>query len=126
MSDLYFLFFATNSERGLQKMKEAMWRVDESGTYLFSDATDPHQSTLFTSEPDRALLARLILSRFAGSESTVGDVERFVVCETPFRETHFKKVLQTLEVGGTLTAISPSAKRRQGTYANADMKLRFG
>ena len=122
----YFLFFATNSERGLQKMKEAMWRVDESGTYLFSDATDPHQSTLFTSEPDRALLARLILSRFAGSESTVGDVERFVVCETPFRETHFKKVLQTLEVGGTLTAISPSAKRRQGTYANADMKLRFG
>jgi hypothetical protein len=28
----YFLFFATNNELGLKKMKDAMWRVDESGT----------------------------------------------------------------------------------------------
>src|SRR6266567_6974641 len=40
----YFLFFATNNELGLRKMKEAMWRLDESGTYTFSDATDPNQS----------------------------------------------------------------------------------
>ena len=43
----YFLFFATNNELGLEKMKEAMWRLDESGTYTFSDATDPNQSVLF-------------------------------------------------------------------------------
>ena len=36
----YFLFFGTNNELGLKKMKEAMWRVDESGTYTFSDATE--------------------------------------------------------------------------------------
>jgi hypothetical protein len=34
------LFFATNNELRLKKIKEAMWRVDESGTYTFSDATD--------------------------------------------------------------------------------------
>ena len=38
----YFLFFATKNELGLRKIKEAMWRVDESGTYTFSDATDPN------------------------------------------------------------------------------------
>jgi hypothetical protein len=27
----YFLFYATNELLGLKKMKEAMWKVDESG-----------------------------------------------------------------------------------------------
>lgn len=31
----YFLFFATKNELGLRKIKEAMWRVDESGTTPF-------------------------------------------------------------------------------------------
>jgi hypothetical protein len=32
----YFLFFGTNGEIGLRKMKEAMWRVDENrDLYLF-------------------------------------------------------------------------------------------
>src|SRR4029453_8051963 len=31
----YFLFFATNSRKGIQKMKEAMWKVDESGMFRF-------------------------------------------------------------------------------------------
>lgn len=37
----YFLFFAINNELGLKKMKEAMWRIEASGTYSFSDAIDP-------------------------------------------------------------------------------------
>lgn len=43
----YFLFYATNNLRGLQKMKEAMWKVDESGEFMFSDATNPNQMVLF-------------------------------------------------------------------------------
>ena len=70
----YFLFFATNNELGLRKMKEAMWRVDGSGTYTFSDATDPSQSVLFATEPDRQLLSRLILQLFAGKETKVKEV----------------------------------------------------
>jgi three-Cys-motif partner protein len=84
----YFLFFGTNHELGLRKMKEAMWQIDKSGIYTFSDATDPNQSVLFTIEPDRRLLSRLILDGFEGKETIVRDVEQFVVCETPFRETH--------------------------------------
>lgn len=36
----YFLFFASNNQCGLEKMKEAMWQVDKSGTFQFSDYTD--------------------------------------------------------------------------------------
>jgi len=121
----YFLFFATNNELGLKKMKEAMWRVDEGGTYTFSDATDPNQSVLFAAEPDRSLLSRLILSKFAGVQTTVAEIEQFVVRETPFRETHYKKVLQTLENSGEMIPVNPPANRRRGTYAVGDMKVGF-
>jgi three-Cys-motif partner protein len=122
----YFLFFATNNELGLKKIKEAMWRVDESGMYSFSDATDPNQSVLFSAEPDRELLKRLILEKFSGNETTPNHIERFVIRDTPFRETHYKKVLQSLEAAARLIPIDPSPTRRRGTYADSDMKLLFG
>jgi three-Cys-motif partner protein len=121
----YFLFFATNNELGLRKMKEAMWRVDESGTYAFSDATDPNQSVLFSAEPDRQLLTRLVVNKFAGGETTLNEIERFVVRNTPFRETHYKKVLQALEEAEKIVSINPAAKRRRGTYADMNMRLSF-
>jgi three-Cys-motif partner protein len=121
----YFLFFATNNELGLKKIKEAMWRVDESGTYTFSDATDPNQSVLFAAEPDRELLRRLILERFKGVETTPSEIERYVVRDTPFRETHYKKVLQSLETSGEIEVLNAPTTRRRGTYADMNMRLRF-
>ena len=121
----YFLFFATNNELGLRKMKEAMWRIDESGTYTFSDATDPSQSVLFSAEPDRRLLSRLIIDKFSGRETTPTEIERFVVRDTPIRETHYRKVLQTLEDADKIVPVNPPAKRRRGTYADMNMKLFF-
>jgi hypothetical protein len=106
-------------------MKEAMWRLDESGTYTFSDATDPNQSVLFTAEPDRRFLTRLILDKFAGVETTPNEIQRFVVRQTPFRETHYKKVLQAMEEAGKIVPVNPPAKRRRGTYADMNMRLRF-
>ncbi len=121
----YFLFFATNNELGLKKMKEAMWRVDANGTYTFSDATDPNQSVLFSAEPNRVLLARLIVDKFAGIETSPEEIERFVVCNTAFRETHYKKVLQALEEADKVVPVNPLATRRRGTYADMRMRLKF-
>jgi hypothetical protein len=121
----YFLFFVTNNELGLRKMKEAMWRIDEGGAYTFSDATNPDQSVLFSAEPDRRLLTRLILDKFAGSESTLNKIEQFVVRSTPFRETHYKKVLQALEDADKIVPLNPPRKRRRGNYADMGMKLFF-
>jgi hypothetical protein len=120
-----FLRFGIVNELGLKKIKEAMWRVDESGTYIFSDATDPNQSVLFAAEPNRELLKRQILVQFGGLEVTVNDVERFVLRDTPFRETHYKKILQSLEASGEIVPINPPLMRRRGTYADMKMRLRF-
>lgn len=119
----YFLFFATKSRKGIQKMKEAMWRVDESGSFAFSDAT---QLVLpFTKDPDFAALKGEIVARFAGQVTTVGDVEEFVLADTPFHAGHYKRVLVELERDGGVTPVDPKPGRRTGTFAEATMKLRF-
>jgi len=48
----YFLFFGTNSLKGLDKMKQAMWSADPSGACDFSDTTNPNQPLLFSPTPD--------------------------------------------------------------------------
>lgn len=124
----YFLFFATNSRKGIQKMKEAMWKVDESGAFRFSDATaGATQLRLpFTVNPDFAALKRAIVDRFAGQVATVANVEEFVLADTPFRETHYKKqVLSPLESDGALEVVDAKPTRRAGTYPEPSMKLRF-
>lgn len=115
----YFLFFGTNHILGLKKMKEAMWNVDESGSYLFSDNTyNPAQPVLFQREPDFAYLKRLLLERFRRSTITVADLEEFVLTETPFRETHYRRVLVPMEKAGEISAHCPTHKRRKGSFTN--------
>ena len=109
----YDLVFATHSIDGLKAIKEAMWRVDPSGSFSFSDATVSGQLTLFANEPDYDQLTKLILGKFNGTTVTVEEVESYVVVETAFRETHYKKqVLARLEKTGGLKVISPLRKRR--------------
>ena len=79
---IYRLIFGTNSFDGLKKMKEAMWKIDENGTFRYSDRTDPSQTFLFKLEPDYQDLKRLIINRFKGKTTTIENIEYFVVVET--------------------------------------------
>ena len=124
----YYLFYATNSLLGLKKMKESMWQVDPSGEFRFSDATDPRQLVLFGSEPQFEILRHQLTERFQGQETTIEDIEEFVVAETAFRETHYKRqVLKPLETDRPpgLILIDPPAHRRVGTYPDRHQKVRF-
>src|SRR5205823_2638058 len=121
----YFLFFATNNLRGLEKMKEAMWRVDPTGGFSFSDATDPNQSVLFAPEPDRQSLRTMIQHQFASRSASVQEIERFVIEQTPFLPTHYKRVLAAMEAENAVSPVNPPAKRRRGTYGDGAMRLRF-
>ena len=124
----YFLFYATNSLLGLKKMKASMWKVDRSGEFTFSDATDPNQLTLFGSTPDFKALSDAIRLEFSGRVATVREIEEYVLEQTAFRETHYKaQVLRKLERmhPPLLEVINPPPTRRIGTYADVDLKLKF-
>lgn len=118
----YFLFYATSNLTGLKKMKEAMWKIDEAGEFNFSDATDQNQLVLFEKSPDFSVLQNQILARFGGLPVTVGEIEEFVVVETPFRETHYKRqILVPLEKEGALTIMDVPIGRKKGTFADPNM-----
>ena len=121
----YFLYFASNNLLGLAKMKEAMWKVDPAGDFMFSDATNFEQTVLFQPEPDRHELRRLITGRFAGRRATVEQVETFVLEDTPFHASHYRRVLATMEAADQLTHLNPPAGRRRGTYADKAGVLEF-
>ncbi len=44
---VYFLTFATKNWKGMKVMKEAMWKVDPTGNFRYSDRTNPQQRFLF-------------------------------------------------------------------------------
>jgi three-Cys-motif partner protein len=123
---LYHLIFSTNSIEGLKKMKYAMWKVDETGTFSFSDRTNPSQMTLFESEPNYQQLKRLIVNRFKGRIVPIEGIEYVVLDETPFRETHFKRqILREMEFGDPPEIeIVKSPRKRSGTYPEGTI-IRF-
>jgi hypothetical protein len=123
----YFLFFGTKSIDGLRKMKEAMWRVDETGTYQFSDATDPGQNTLFEAGPDAGDLRRRLIEAFRGRDVSIDAIEEFVLTQTPYRETHIRKpVLAPMErsTPADIEVIGAGSARRRGQYPTGTV-IRF-
>jgi three-Cys-motif partner protein len=123
----YYLFYATNNPLGLRKMKEAMWRVDETGEFTFSDATNPNQLILIGREPRFDVLAKQLNDHFRGREIALSEIEEFVLAETPFRETHYKRVLKALELSDPpgLELLAGPYGRKRGTFPPPSMKLRF-
>ena len=116
----YFLFFGTNNDAGLRKMKAAMWKIDKSGLFQFSDATyDPAQPMLFEIEPNYELLKKTILENFRGKSVSITELENVILTQTPFRETHYKRqILAPMETKQPpeIEVKCPAPKRRVGTF----------
>ncbi len=119
----YYLFFATNNQLGMEKMKQAMSRVDRMATFMFSDFTDPNQLQLF-SEPNYGELQRMLSTHFKGKTVPIEDVKEYVIADTPFYK--FKGgALKPMEDASQIKVISTDPKRRKGTYANGKTSIRF-
>lgn len=82
---IYDLVFATNHPLGIDRMKDALWKVDASGGERFSDATDPGQATLLSSEMmhDEALIS-MLRNTFKGQTVAWSVVEERIR-QSPYR-----------------------------------------
>jgi hypothetical protein len=113
---IYDLFFATDSPKGFIKMKEAMWEVDSSGHFRYSDADDPSQ--LRWVWPAEGLWP-LIQQKFRGSKALVRTIYRFVNEETYYLEKHAREALRSAEERGAISVAPTKAdgsKRRRRTF----------
>lgn len=114
----YFLFFATNSLKGLEKMKESMWKADPTGEFQFSDYTDASgQASLFASEPDYAALRKMIVDQFGEKKISIDELQDWVVAETPFLRSHIRKnVLVPMEAEVLVNVLDAKPNRKKNTY----------
>lgn len=114
---IYHLVYGTKHWKGLEAMKEAMWKVDRRGTYSFSDITDVDQTFLIDYSNEKHWLqqaADVVFNEFRGQTKAIEDVHKFTVAETPY--LFRKKMLKYLEKMEIPRIVNVSSRRRRFTY----------
>jgi three-Cys-motif partner protein len=121
----YHLFFGTNHELGLLKMKELMWDVDPIRGRRFKDSTRSQEPVLFEPEPDLGPLRKALRAQFHQQPFSIDDAERFALIDTPYLPRHLKKpILKPLEGEGKLEVVKAKEGRRRGTFPSGTV-VRF-
>ncbi len=114
---IYHLVFATKHLRGLEVMKEAMFKVDRRGTYRFSDRTDPKQTFILdygNEENWVSEASKLVYTEFRGQRVSVEEIHEFVIVDTPY--VFRKKILQHLESSKPPRIVQVDGRIRPSTH----------
>ena len=113
---LYHLVFATKNLRGLEEMKEAMFRLNRTGAYRFSDHQGLGQKTLLDySSGGTAPWAREAALRlwraFGGRSVREADAHDWTIKSTPYIYRK-KPILGMLEASGAIVEVVGRMRRR--------------
>ena len=115
----YHLIFGTKNVKGMEVMKDAMFKVDRRGMYRFSDQTLPGQTYMLDySGADGwiAEAAQLVYQKFKGTTVRLVEVKDYVIGETPHRFR--KKILEHLEKSNPCSIVSVTSRQKAFSYPN--------
>lgn len=128
------MFFATQHPKGFDVMKEVMWDVDETGSFMYNaDKVGDRQIQfefvrLLNEKEHTERLAASIYSEFRGRKGiTREDIQQFVGLSTIYPAGQLKRInaaLTTLEESGKLFVTSAAAhetRRRKGSFNKVAM-----
>ncbi|MCA9250444.1 MAG: three-Cys-motif partner protein TcmP [Phycisphaerales bacterium] len=118
---IYWLFFCSNNLRGLEEMKRAMWKVDRSGGFEFSDRHAQSAGNLFKYTDED--LANDLIEAMDGQTPTVGEIEEYVLVNTP--AYLYKGALGILERTGRLKPIDPPKGRRAAAFNDKGLRVQL-
>lgn len=109
----YYLFHGTRHRKGVELMKDVMWKLDPGGGFTFSDRM-AGLDVLFTLDPDLRPLQAQLSRHFAGQPGVaIADIEWYVLLHTPYRKTHVRPTLRQLEKEQCITVTRPKGPRQQ-------------
>jgi three-Cys-motif partner protein len=107
---LYDLFYCTREPLGLDRMKQAMWKIAPSGDFSFRDRF-VGQDVIFGDTVDTSPLRSHLLSHFAGQALTIEAIVDHVIVSTPYASNHVKRAtLAEMQKEGLIS--SPNQRRR--------------
>jgi three-Cys-motif partner protein len=119
---LYWLLFCTNHLKGLEEMKKAMWKVDGSGGFRFSDRDDPDQLQLLDQAFGQDWLADTLAVELDSQSLSIEEVQAFVLTRTPCYL--FKAALNKLLARRQLSVVSRPPGSKSG-FADEKIVVRF-
>ncbi len=120
----YFLLFGTNHWRGLEEMKNKLWKVDPTGDFKFNDITNPVQHTLMDYSDFNYEKIISELKKLSGKEITVMDIRKYITLETPYPTQRIKsEVLKKMEINGDLIGLDP--RKKANSYPGDYFKVKF-
>jgi three-Cys-motif partner protein len=105
----FALFFASNHELGLAKMKEAMWSVDPVGGTTFADSTSPGQEVLFADAGLSGAIESII--RGLPTWTSIKAIERMLI-DTPYLPKHLRTEIVRLHGAGRIQVLPTSELSR--------------
>lgn len=114
----YYLLFASQHHRGLEKMKEAMRMLDQTGDYKFSNAMVGQMPLIRFDRPEDHVDA--LFNHFRGQRVRYAAVRDYALNETPFANP--KSMLRILPEPERIRVFSNNPKRRRGTFKEEDIQ----
>ncbi|WP_341358938.1 three-Cys-motif partner protein TcmP [Georgenia sp. M64] len=103
----YYLYHATRHEKGVELMKDAMWKVNPAGEFRFSDRL-AGQEVLFQIEANLKPLRDHLVEHFQSRGPTaIALIKTHVTLYTPYRTPHLTAVLREMEKAGQITVQRP-------------------
>jgi three-Cys-motif partner protein len=109
----YDLFYCTREPLGLDRMKQAMWKLAPSGDFSFRDRF-AGMEVIFGDTVDTETLRTELLRQFAGQAVTIETITDYVIASTPFASNHVKR--QTLAEMQKQDLITSPNQKRRNTY----------
>jgi three-Cys-motif partner protein len=121
----YSLFFASNSPKGFEKMKEANWSLDVGEGGRFSDF-EPGAAGQLSLMPE-IYLRDVMRAQFRGQRVSMTELLRFVIEQTDYLPKHARAVLKIDEGKGEIAVeVLPGQKRRKGDFPEGKITITFG
>jgi three-Cys-motif partner protein len=101
-----FLIFGTNGPRGLEKMKDAIWKVDPIAGVSYRDPRDQDQTLLdLVAESDKPSLGRMLLTQLGDRTLDVEALRQYALFETVYRPEHVIPTVRGLIADGALETV---------------------
>jgi len=116
---VYTIFFATKHPKGMDLMKQAIWKADRTGNYQFIGRTGEQIDLDIAEAADFRPFANEIRQQFGGKEDIpVEEVTDWAMTDTTdYHSEHVKRALRHLEQERCLSARKRNQEtRRRNTY----------